>query len=79
VEGGKLRFAFRGKSGKEWNLKLVDRRMAKLIRSTQDLPGQALFQYLDEDGARHAIRSQDVNDYIRAHAGSDFSSRNFRT
>lgn len=79
VEGSKLRFAFRGKSGKEWNLKLVDRRMAKIIRATQDLPGQHLFQYLDEDGARHEIRSEDVNDYIRAAMGETFSSRNFRT
>jgi len=79
IEGGKLRFAFRGKSGKEWNLRLVDRRMAKLIRSTQDLPGQALFQYLDGDGDRHGIRSDEVNAYIREHTGGEFSARNFRT
>ncbi len=79
IEGSKLRFAFRGKSGKEWNLKLVDRRMAKLIRSTQDLPGQTLFQYLDDDGGRCPIRSEDVNAYIREHSGGAFSSRNFRT
>ncbi|MBP0437892.1 DNA topoisomerase IB [Tianweitania sediminis] len=79
IDGTKMRFSFKGKSGKEWNLRLVDRRMAKLIRSTQDLPGQSLFQYIGEDGLRHAIRSDDVNSYIRSHAGSDFSSRNFRT
>lgn len=79
IEGTRLRFAFRGKSGKEWNLGLVDRRMAKLIRATQDLPGQSLFQYLDDDGGRHAIRSDEVNAYIREHTGGAFSARNFRT
>jgi DNA topoisomerase-1 len=78
IEGSALRFAFRGKSGQDWNLRLVDRRMAKLIRSVQDLPGQALFQYVDEDGTRRPIRSEDVNAYIRATMG-EFSSRNFRT
>jgi DNA topoisomerase-1 len=79
IEGSKLRFAFRGKSGKEWNLGLVDQRMAKIIRATQDIPGQSLFQYLDEDGSRHAIRSDEVNAYIREHTGGEFSARNFRT
>ena len=79
VEGAKLRFAFRGKSGKEWRLKLVDRRMARIIRTMQELPGQTLFQYLDEEGERHAVRSQDVNDYIREATGGEFTSRHFRT
>ena len=79
VEGAKLRFAFKGKSGKEWKLKLVDRRMAKIMRSIQELPGQHLFQYLDEAGERRIVRSQDVNDYIRDAAGGDFSSKHFRT
>lgn len=79
VEGAKLRFAFKGKSGKEWKLKLVDRRMAKIIRSFQELPGQHLFQYIDEAGERRAVRSQDVNDYIREATGGDFSSKHFRT
>ena len=56
VEGAKLRFAFKGKSGKEWKLKLIDRRMAKIIRSIQELPGQHLFQYLDEDGERRIVQ-----------------------
>jgi DNA topoisomerase I len=80
VEGSKLRFAFKGKSGKEWKLKLVDRRIAKIIRSIQELPGQHLFQYINGGGERRAVRSQDVNDYIReAAGGSDFSSKDFRT
>ena len=79
VEGAKLRFAFKGKSGKEWKLKLTDRRIAKIIRSVQELPGQHLFQYIDEAGERRIVKSQDVNDYIREAAGGDFSSKHFRT
>jgi DNA topoisomerase-1 len=79
VEGAELRFAFSGKSGKEWKLKLIDRRIARVIRSVQELPGQHLFQYIDETGERRIVRSQDVNDYIREAAGGDFSSKHFRT
>ncbi|MDQ2632441.1 MAG: DNA topoisomerase IB, partial [Pseudomonadota bacterium] len=80
VEGAKLRFAFKGKSGKEWKLKLVDRRMAKIMRSIQELPGQHLFQYINGGGVRRPVTSQDVNDYIReAGGGADFSSKHFRT
>lgn len=79
VDGSSLRFAFKGKSGKEWKLKLVDRRMARILRSIQDLPGQDLFQYVDEDGSRRRIASSDINDYIREATGADFSSKHFRT
>lgn len=79
IEGAKLRFRFKGKSGKEWNLGLTDRRIARVVRGAQELPGQHLFQYLDEDGERRAIRSEDVNRYIREHAGAEFSAKNFRT
>ncbi|UDL88591.1 DNA topoisomerase IB [Mesorhizobium sp. PAMC28654] len=79
IEGSSLRFAFKGKSGKEWKLKLVDRRIARIVRDAQDLPGQKLFQYLDEDGNRHPVRSDDVNRYIRDAVGPDFSSKHFRT
>jgi DNA topoisomerase-1 len=79
VEGAKLRFAFKGKSGKEWKLKLVDRRIARIVRAIQDLPGQHLFQYLGEDGARRVVTSQDVNEYIRDATGGEFSSKHFRT
>ena len=79
INGSTLRFAFKGKSGKEWQLKLTDRRIAKIVRGAQDIPGQHLFQYLDGDGTRRAIRSQDVNDYIRDATGADFSSKHFRT
>ncbi|WP_288142431.1 DNA topoisomerase IB [Mesorhizobium sp.] len=79
ITGSTLRFAFKGKSGREWHLKLTDRRIAKVVRGAQDLPGQHLFQYLDSDGARHTIGSQDVNDYIREATSADFSSKHFRT
>lgn len=79
IEGSSLRFAFKGKSGQEWRLKLCDRRVASVVRAIQDLPGQRLFQYLDGEDGRHDIRSQDVNDYIRETAGPDFTSKHFRT
>jgi len=79
ITGSRLRFAFKGKSGKEWKLKLADRRIAKVVRGAQDLPGQKLFQYLDEDGERRPLRSEDVNRYIREALGAEFSSKHFRT
>lgn len=79
IVGSSLRFAFKGKSGKEWKLKLVDRRIARIVRGAQDLPGQKLFQYLDEDGNRRPVRSEDVNCYIREAVGDAFSSKHFRT
>lgn len=79
IEGSSVHFNFKGKSGKEWRLTHRDPRITKAIRMLQELPGQQLFQYLDEDGRRHAIRSQDVNAYIREASGADFSSRQFRT
>ncbi|MGX8012269.1 DNA topoisomerase IB [Mesorhizobium sp. ORM8.1] len=79
IKGSSLRFAFKGKSGKEWKLKLVDRRIARIVRGAQDIPGQQLFQYLDEDGERRKLRSDDVNRYIRDAIGAEFSSKHFRT
>jgi DNA topoisomerase IB len=79
VDGSSVHFNFKGKSGKEWRLSYSDRRITKAIRMLQELPGQQLFQYLDEDGNRRPIRSQDVNAYIREACGADFSSRQFRT
>ena len=79
IKGSSLRFAFKGKSGKEWKLKLTDSRIAKIVRGAQELPGQKLFQYLDDDGNRRPVHSDDVNRYIRNAAGADFSSKHFRT
>jgi len=79
IEGSKVRFSFRGKSGVRHALDLRDRRLAKIIRQCQDLPGQQLFEYLEEDGTTRAIDSSDVNEYIREISGEDFSAKDFRT
>ena len=79
IEGSRLRFSFTGKSGQEWRLKLADRRVASVLRTVQELPGQRLFRYVDEEGERRDIHSHDVNDYIRETIGSDFTSKHFRT
>ncbi len=81
VEAGseKLRFSFKGKSGKAWKLTVSDRRIARIVRQCQDIPGQNLFQYWDEDGTPEAVTSEDVNEYIREIAGPGFSAKHFRT
>ncbi len=79
LEGNQLRFRFRGKGGREWDLGIRDRRVARIVRSMQDLPGQALFQYLDEEGARQKITSTDVNDYLRRISCSEVTAKDFRT
>jgi DNA topoisomerase-1 len=75
----RVRFHFRGKSGREHVVELHDRRIAARLRRLQHLPGQELFDYLDEAGARHRITSDDVNDYLHAIAGEGFSAKDFRT
>lgn len=72
-------FEFRGKSGKDHATGFNDRRLARVVKACQDLPGQRLFQYLDEDGQRRAVESADVNAYIRETLGDDFSAKDFRT
>jgi len=79
ISGSTLRLAFKGKSGKEWNVKVSDRRIARIVKDAQDLPGQQLFQYVGDDGQRHGISSNDVNAYIRDRGGEAFSSKHFRT
>jgi DNA topoisomerase-1 len=79
IEGSNVRFSFRGKSGVRHALDLRDRRLARIIRQCQDLPGQQLFEYLEEDGSTRAIDSSDVNEYIRDISGDDFSAKDFRT
>jgi DNA topoisomerase-1 len=76
---GTLHFEFRGKSGKDHEIDLHDARLAKIVRQTQELPGQDLFQYLDEEGKPQKITSTDVNEYLREIAGSEFSAKDFRT
>ena len=77
IVGSTLRFMFKGKSGKEWKLKLADRRVAAIVRNTQDLPGQTLFQYVDDNADRASVTSHAVNAYIGDICG--FSSKHFRT
>ncbi|WP_022707097.1 DNA topoisomerase IB [Paracoccus zeaxanthinifaciens] len=79
LSGSRIRFRFTGKSGKEWDLRLTDRRVARVIRNLQDIPGQHLFQYLDDDGKRRPITSGEVNDYLRRISGRDVSAKDFRT
>ena len=79
VKGAQMRFRFRGKSGRQHEVDVTDRRIAKVIAKCQDLPGQDLFQYLDDDGKVQNITSQDVNEYLREIAGEDFTAKDFRT
>lgn len=79
VEGNQVRFRFKGKSGKEWNLGLRDRRVARIVRAAQDIPGQHLFQYLDDDGNRQKVTSTEVNDYLRDISGQNVTAKDFRT
>lgn len=79
VRGQRVTLDYRGKSGKEQRVEIGDAALAKIVRRCQDLPGQALFQYLGTDGEPHRIGSGDVNDYIRAQMGEDFSAKHFRT
>ncbi len=79
IEGTELRFQFTGKSGKEWNLALRDRRIARIVKACQDIPGQHLRQYFDEDGSRASVTSGDVNAYLREVTGEDFTAKDFRT
>lgn len=79
LAGNEVRFRFRGKSGKEWNLGLRDRRIARIIKAAQDIPGQHLFQYLDEEGQPHPVSSTEVNAYLRQISGSNITAKDFRT
>ena len=79
VNGSELRFNFKGKSGKIWKLKVKNRRVAKIIKARQDLPGQDLFQYVDEDGEPQSVTSADVNAYLREITGRDITAKDFRT
>jgi DNA topoisomerase-1 len=79
TNGSELKLMFKGKSGKQWRLRLHDRRVARVIRSCQELPGQHLFQYVDADGAIHSVGSTDVNDYLREISGGDVTAKEFRT
>jgi DNA topoisomerase I len=79
VDGSELRFEFKGKSGKTWNLQVKDRRIAKIVRACQELPGQDLFQYIDEDGVQRDVTSADVNAYLKEITGTEVTAKDFRT
>ena len=79
VEGTTIHFTFRGKSGKLHEVDVRDRRVAGMLKRLQDLPGQHLFQYLDDDGTPQTIDSDDVNAYLHQIAGEGFTAKDFRT
>jgi len=79
VSGDHLRLRFRGKSGKENEVAIDDPRVVKVVRRCQAMPGQELFQYVDEDGEARGVGSGEVNDYIRDAGGADFTAKDFRT
>lgn len=79
VKGGRISFAFKGKSGKQHQIDLHDRHLARIVKRCQDLPGQELFAYVDADGNARDIGSQDVNEYLREASGEDFTAKDFRT
>jgi DNA topoisomerase I len=79
VRGAMLRFHFRGKGGKEHAVDVRDPSLARIVRQCQDLPGQDLFQYVDDEGTRQSIDSADVNGYLREVAGEEFTAKDFRT
>jgi DNA topoisomerase-1 len=79
IDGSEVEFRFRGKGGIQHAVKVDDPRLARIIRRTRDLPGQELFQYVDDEGIQHGIGSADVNDYLREITGEDFTAKDFRT
>ncbi len=79
VEGTALTFEFRGKSGKDHSVSVRDRRLSTVIKSLRDLPGQQIFKYRDADGELCPLTSDDVNAYIRAVLGEEYSAKDFRT
>lgn len=79
VSGSKVRFSFKGKSGINHSVDVESPALAKTVKKCQDLPGQELFQYLDESGKRQDVKSEDVNEYLRDVAGRDFTAKDFRT
>jgi DNA topoisomerase-1 len=79
IYGASVRFRFRGKAGKPHVVEVGDRRLARVVKRCQDLPGQELFQYIDDAGQHHAIGSTDVNEYLRLVSGHEFTAKDFRT
>jgi DNA topoisomerase-1 len=79
VAGSRVRFSFRGKGGKLHEVDLRDERLARIVRRCREIPGQELFQYLDDQDSPQDVKSDDVNDYLRDVAGDEFTAKDFRT
>ena len=79
VDGNEARFRFTGKNGKQWSLRVTDRRIAKIIKACQELPGQKLLQLVDEADNCQDVTSTDVNDYLEEITGKDITAKDFRT
>jgi DNA topoisomerase-1 len=79
LAGHGVRFHFKGKSGREWRVSVRDRRAARIVRALQELPGQLLFQYADDEGDLQAVTSADVNAYLREISGAEVTAKDFRT
>jgi len=79
IDGSEVEFRFRGKSGVHHDVKVHDKRLARIIGRTRDLPGQHLFEYVGDDGAPHTVDSSDVNDYLRDITGEEYTAKDFRT
>jgi DNA topoisomerase-1 len=79
IDGSDVEFRFRGKSGVWHQVKVHDRRLARIIQRSRDLPGQELFEYVDDEGETRTVDSSDVNDYLRQVTGEDYTAKDFRT
>jgi len=79
IDGSEVEFRFRGKSGVQHAIKVDDARLSRIIRRTRDLPGQELFQYLDDNGEQRSVGSADVNEYLRTVTGEEYTAKDFRT
>jgi DNA topoisomerase-1 len=79
IDGARLLFRFRGKSGQEHTIELTDRRLARIVKSCRELPGYELFQYVTEGGEPQVVDAADVNAYLRDTTGQDFTAKDFRT
>lgn len=79
VSGSTLEFEFRGKGGKRHMVDITDPRLARIVKQCQEIPGYELFQYVDEGGEQRTVESDDVNEYLRRHAGEDLTAKDFRT
>ncbi|MEO8376523.1 MAG: DNA topoisomerase IB [Candidatus Sumerlaeota bacterium] len=79
ISGARVEFKFRAKSGKNWDVKLTELRLARLIHKCQGLPGRHLFEFLSDDGTPHPVDSADVNEYLQEVTGEDYTAKDFRT